>query len=221
MSSRRSLPASLLISALALSGTAALSACTVYGGERYGAAGFAGSPPRLAANEPALGNRSVGPPPASARRPEPPTTAPAFVREAAISDMYEIQAGQLAQSKAASTGLRDFGAMMVTDHAMTSSQLRQIVTGLSPAPQPPMMLDGRRQAMLDELRAASGGDFDQRYAAQQIAAHEEALFVMRTYAERGESPALKGFVAMTAPKIQMHLAMINQLARMPQGVSSR
>lgn len=39
-----------------------------------------------------------------------------FVRQAALSDMYEIQASQLAQTKATSADVKRFASRMIADH---------------------------------------------------------------------------------------------------------
>ena len=50
-----------------------------------------------------------------------------FVRTAAISDMYEIQASQLAQTKATSADVKSFASRMVTDHTKTSDQMKSLL----------------------------------------------------------------------------------------------
>ena len=92
----------------------------------------------------------------------------AFVTNAAIGDMYEIQAGQIAQKKGQSAGVKDFGKMMVTEHtAMTNTMKPLIVAAGKTAP---TGLDERRKGLIDNLNAASAADFDGVYLAQQEAA---------------------------------------------------
>src|ERR1700748_1010595 len=55
-----------------------------------------------------------------------PTTAD-FVKEAATSDMLEIQAAKVAEQKG-NAEEKKFGAEMVTDHTKTSSELKALVT---------------------------------------------------------------------------------------------
>jgi putative membrane protein len=74
--------------------------------------------------------------------------------------------------------------------------------------------------MLDELIAADGTGFDQRYIAQQISAHQEALMLMQTYARTGENRALKDFAEETASIVARHLDMITQIDTRHRGISS-
>ena len=137
-----------------------------------------------------------------------------FVDAAAQSDMYEVQAGQLASMRGQMPELKKFAKEMVDAHTMTSSQLKGILGKDVPNVTPPTELDSRHQGMLNDLKGAKDEDFDTRYIAQQINAHNEANILMRGYAKDGDSADLKMFAAETQPKVQMHLDMINEIDRM-------
>lgn len=133
----------------------------------------------------------------------------AFVTNAAISDLYEIQAGQIAQQKARTQAVKDFGKMMVEDHTAMSDSLKRLA--LAAGKTPPPGLDERRKGMIDNLNAAAGAPFDKVYLDQQEAAHNEALTLMRGYSERGDDAGLREAASEAAPKIQKHLDHIAQL----------
>jgi len=138
--------------------------------------------------------------------------AKAFVENAARSDMYEIQAGQLAQQKSQNSQVKDFAQMMVKDHTMTTQMLMGVLpSGIAP----PKDLDKRRQGMLDNLKNSPAGEFDKRYAAQQVAAHKEARTLMQGYAKRGDNAQLKSFASQVEPKIAQHLQMAEKLPGAP------
>jgi putative membrane protein len=139
----------------------------------------------------------------------------AFVTNAAISDMYEIQAGQIAQKKGQSAGVKDFGKMMVTDHTAMSNQMKPLITAAGKTPPP--ALDERRKGMIDNLNAAPAGDFDKTYLSQQEAAHNEALTLMQGYADNGDDAGLKDAASKAVPKIQAHLDRVRQLQAAPAG----
>ncbi len=98
--------------------------------------------------------------------------ARAFASAAALGNVYEVQAGQLAFKKAESMDVRDFAQMMVSDNTETSARLRRLLATSAPDILVPMHVDPRHMFMLDELIAADGPGFDQRYIAQQISAHQ-------------------------------------------------
>jgi putative membrane protein len=153
-----------------------------------------------------IGYASDGPRPAAAAQAAAmPTTAMAYVTNAAISDRYEVEAGMLARERAQNADVKMFADMMVRDHTMTTQQLMATLMRAGMTAPPPPPLDAKKQAMLTELRNAPAGMFDARYKAQQVMAHEEALSLHRGYAEHGDNAQLKAFAAQTWPKVDMHL----------------
>jgi len=127
----------------------------------------------------------------------------AFVSNASQSDMYEIQAGQIASTRSKNADVKAFGKSMVTDHTAMMNQMKPLITaaGQTPADK----LDERRQGFIDNLKTASDAAFDKTYIDQQVAAHGEALTLMQGYADNGPDAGLKAGAAKAVPKIQMHL----------------
>jgi putative membrane protein len=139
------------------------------------------------------------------------TTTKGFADAAAISDMYEVEAGKIAEQRSQNTSIKDFAAKMVTAHTATSVKLKAALVSTHPEITPPAHVDDRRQGMLDELRGAKDADFDGRYMAQQVDAHKEALILMQGYAKDGDTPAIKKLAAKTAPVVQTHLNMAEKI----------
>lgn len=140
-----------------------------------------------------------------------PTSAKAFVTEAAIGDLYEVEAGKLAEEKGSAAGVKSFGRHMVAAHTETTAKLKAAVakSGLTIAP--PSGLDARHRKMLDQLKAATGADFDQTYISQQEAAHQEALKLMQTYSNAGDDDVLKKAAAATVRVVRQHISMLAKL----------
>ena len=134
-----------------------------------------------------------------------------YVANAAMSDMYERETSQLALTTAKSPAVKAFARQMIADHTATSAEVKKIVGNASLGITPPAQLDSRRQGLVDNLRKATGGDFDRMYIQQQVAAHREALAVHRVFADAGTNAPLKAFAAKTAPKVQMHLEMVEKM----------
>lgn len=130
----------------------------------------------------------------------------AFVSNASQSDMYEIQAGTIAQARSKKADIKAFGKMMVADHTATSKAMAPLATAAGHAPAD--KLDQRRQGFIDNLKTASDADFDKVYVDQQVAAHKEAADLMTGYAKDGSDAGLKDAAGKTAPKVQMHLEKI-------------
>ena len=139
--------------------------------------------------------------------------ADAFVRDAAIGGMYEIQSSKLALERSKNPDVQAAAKMIIADHTAADAQLKALVdSGKAPGPLP-TTLDERRKGMLDNLTGAAANDFDDRYLDQQTMAHHEALLAFNGYARTGDNADLKAFAAATAPKLEKHAEMVTKLDR--------
>jgi putative membrane protein len=139
------------------------------------------------------------------------TSLQGFVEAAAVSDMYEVEAGKIALQRSSDAGIKAFAQKMVDAHTQTTAELKATLTKINATVTPPSTLDNRRQGMIDELRGAKDADFDGRYLAQQVDAHNEALTLMQGYAKSGDTAAVKTFANKTSKAVQMHLNMAQKL----------
>ncbi len=133
----------------------------------------------------------------------------AFVSNASQSDMYEIAAGNMAQARSKNADVKAFGQMMVIHHTVMTNEMKPLVA--SAGKTPAAALDERRQGMLDNLKGATDATFDAAYLDQQVAAHKEALTLMKGYADHGNDAGLKVGAAKAVPKIEGHLADAEKL----------
>jgi putative membrane protein len=138
-------------------------------------------------------------------------TTKGFVTAAAISDMYEVEAGRIAAKRSSSSAVKAFAKHMIEAHTQTTDKLKSILASNNIDVMPPAHLDDRRQGMIDDLRGAKAGDFDHRYLVQQQAAHEEAQILMRGYAKDGDNPSVKRFASDTLQTVNDHLAMVKKI----------
>lgn len=142
--------------------------------------------------------------------PAPDVAVQQFVDTVAASDVYETEAGKLAQEKGSSQAVKDFGAMMVKDHATSTAALKAAV-----AKNPKLMLSPQvtedQQRKLDQLTAATGTRFDQIYAVQQVGAHETALGLLKDFGTSGTDEPLRDFAGKTAPVVEHHLEEAKKL----------
>jgi putative membrane protein len=136
-----------------------------------------------------------------------------FVQKAAMSDMYEVEAGKIASQKGQTAPVKGFGEMMVTAHSKTTEELKGIVASEKITVDLPTKLDSKHQKLIDDLNAASNADFDKTYAKQQVDGHQEAVNLFDSYANKGDNAALKAFAQKTLPVIQQHL---DEAKKLPQ-----
>jgi putative membrane protein len=138
-------------------------------------------------------------------------TTEGFVTNAAIADMYEIEAGRIASEKAKSADLKAMGKMLVTDHTKMSADMKAALGSAGANVTLPTQMDERRQGMIDNLKQAPADGFDQVFIGQQVAAHEESLTLHQTYAENGDNAALKALAAKHRPMIEQHLNKVRAM----------
>jgi len=138
-----------------------------------------------------------------------PSTAD-FVKEAAISDMFEIEAGKLAQQKG-SPEIRAFASHMIEDHSKTTTEIKKLVQSGDVKAELPTALDPSHQAKLDKLKTLRGDDFNKTYDDSQKAGHKDAASLFERYANGGENPKLKEFAGKTLSTIQDHQKMAENL----------
>jgi putative membrane protein len=140
-----------------------------------------------------------------------PTTAD-FVKEVAISDMFEIESSKLAQDKG-NAPEKTFASQMVTDHTKTSTELKGLVSSGKVQAELPSALDSSHQDKLDKLKGESGKDFSSDYDSDQVSAHKDAVSLFERYAKGGDNSDLKDWAGKTLPALQHHLQMAEGLKK--------
>lgn len=141
------------------------------------------------------------------------TTTQGYVTAAAMGDMYEIQAADIAIARSRNPDVKAFAREMRQAHTATTAQLKATLKRMGSTVALPTALDERRKGMIDNLNSAAADQFDEAYVDQQTSAHREALTLHRAFADRGDSADLKAFAAATAPKVETHLNMVEKIDR--------
>jgi putative membrane protein len=137
-------------------------------------------------------------------------STPDFVKQVAISDMFEIESNKLGKEKG-TAAQKAFAAQMITDHTKTSTELKGLVSSGKVKAELPTALDSSHQGKLDKLKEKSGDDFASDFNSMQVSAHKDAVSLFERYANGGDDPELKAWAAKTLPALQHHLEMAQQL----------
>jgi putative membrane protein len=140
-----------------------------------------------------------------------PTTAD-FVKEVAISDMFEIASNKLAEDKG-NAPEKTFASDMVKDHTKTSTELKGLVSSGKVKADLPDALDSSHQSKLDKLKGESGKDFSSDFDSDQVSAHKDAVSLFERYAKGGDNSDLKNWAGKTLPTLQHHLQMAQDLKK--------
>jgi putative membrane protein len=129
--------------------------------------------------------------------------------KAASGGMLEIVLGQLAQTNAASQGVKDFGEMMVRDHSQGGQDLKilarhkQVIL--------PDSISETQKKERDDLAKKTGASFDKAYVKLMIADHKDDIGEFQKAAQNANDTAVKIFATNTLPMLQKHPDAIEKL----------
>ncbi len=127
-----------------------------------------------------------------------------FVEKAAMSNMAEIQMGELAATKGADSLVRAFGESMVNDHTTAQDELDDIADDHDDVDWPDD-LDQEHQNIMETLMQLEGFRFDSAYIASQVTAHERAVKTFQDGRDNGSDAEVRSYIDKYLPKIEMHL----------------
>jgi putative membrane protein len=133
-----------------------------------------------------------------------------FIRKAAEGGMAEVELGQLANQKAYSQDVKQFGERMVTDHSQANDQLKQIAQQKGVTL--PSTLNSKDAALKSRLEQLSGTEFDRVYMQHMVQDHKKDVNEFQAEANNGRDSDVKNFASQTAPKLQEHLSLAEQIA---------
>jgi putative membrane protein len=137
-------------------------------------------------------------------------STPDFVKQVAISDIFEIETNKLGQERG-NAAQKTFAAQMVADHTKTSGELKQLVSSGKVKAELPTALDSSHQSKLDKLKGMNGEDFVSEFSNMQISAHKDAVDLFERYANGGDNADLKAWAGKTLSALRHHLEMAQQL----------
>ena len=136
-----------------------------------------------------------------------------FVKEAASSDMFEIQSSQLAVERATDEKVKTYAQQMIADHQKTSTEMKSMIQAANLKVEIPTELLPTHQKLLDGLKALNGADFNRRYVEAQATAHKDTVNLFERYGKGGEDEQLKTWANKTLPSLQHHHHMAEELSK--------
>jgi putative membrane protein len=132
-----------------------------------------------------------------------------FAVNAANGGMAEVELGKLAQEKASSQAVKDFGAMMVKDHSKANEEMIGIAK--SKNIMLPATLGKDEQKVKDDLAAKSGAGFDKAYVEDMVEDHKKDVKEFDEATRKLTDPELKAFAMKTLPVLKTHLSEIQKI----------
>lgn len=153
---------------------------------------------------------------AQSSAPQPKATEPAthlshgdrkFLENAAQGGMAEVQLGKLAEQKASSDQVKQFGKRMATDHQKANDELK---IASNKGFNLPAELSSSDRREYDKLQGKSGADFDREYMKEMVSDHKKDVKDFQSEAKSAKDGDLKNFATSTLPTLEQHLDLAQQ-----------
>lgn len=128
-----------------------------------------------------------------------------FVTKAAEGGRMEFELGQLAQGRASSDAVKQFGQRMVEDHGAANQELVQLAENKG------MKLDDKTpkpDRLMERLSKLQGPDFDREYVKAMVKDHKQDVAEFKRMHSGAVDPNLKAWVDKTLPTLEDHLKTI-------------
>jgi putative membrane protein len=126
-----------------------------------------------------------------------------FMTKVADVGMTEVKLGQMAQDKAISQRVKDFGAMMVKDHTAAGDELKNMAKQKNVTL--PETMSNDHQKKTDDLNKKTGKDFDKAYIKAMVDGHQSAVSDFEKASKNTKDADVKAWVDKTLPTLRMHL----------------
>jgi putative membrane protein len=126
----------------------------------------------------------------------------AFLTDAAQGNVSEVMLGGVAAAKGSSAAVRDYGLMLLQDHAKALGQELPLLRGAPPSaltPTPEALLE------LNKLASLSGTAFDREFLNYMVQDHQKDIAKFQDEAQNGKDPEARAYARQQLPVLQKHL----------------
>lgn len=126
-----------------------------------------------------------------------------FMISAARTDMVEAHEGQMAESQAQRSDVRDLAKSIVQDHTDSYGSLTALANkdGVTL----PKGINAAKDRNIEPLMHLKGDRFDRAFVREEIAADQRVLAEFKREAERGKDADVKAYANRMIPILEKHL----------------
>ncbi|OYW34359.1 MAG: hypothetical protein B7Z41_02510 [Rhizobiales bacterium 12-66-7] len=100
---------------------------------------------------------------------------------------------------------------MVADHTHALAGLKAAAAKADGQIVVPTALDAKHEVKIEQLKAATGADFDTLFVQMQTSVHDAAIGIFASFAKEGDQTALKDYAAQTLPMLERHFEQVKQI----------
>jgi putative membrane protein len=147
--------------------------------------------------------------PAAAQQPQSLASDSGFIARAASAGLLQVKLGKLAEKKATSASVVDFGKRMVADYSKANEELKSAAKNagfLAP------VLMRHDQQIFDRFNSMGRSSFDKKYMAEMVEQHNEEVRLFQGEAAGGRVQSLKQLASRMLPDLQQRLTLATQTA---------
>ncbi len=143
-----------------------------------------------------------------------------ILKDMAMANMAEVEAGRMAQSKTKNEQVRNFAQQMIDDHTKALDDVKQVAQAKGVAL--PTEVDATHKRMAARMAAQSGDAFDRAYLGRAgVYDHKKTHAMLNKAQSRAKDADVKALVARTLPVVDQHLTAVQQLNKDTARGSSR
>ena len=136
----------------------------------------------------------------------------AYVQQAAMAHMADIEFGQVAMSGASDSLVRNFGEQMVNEHRAAQNELNTLANRYGNT-QWPTTLDEEHLDLLQQLSDTAGYYFDSLYISMQVTDHQRTRDLFQSQVDGGDDPEITGYASKYLPQIEQHLQRADSISK--------
>jgi putative membrane protein len=128
------------------------------------------------------------------------------------ANQKEIHMGQMAESKGASSDMKDYGKMLVNDHKDADQKITDLASksNITLKADQPGAMDNMK---MKSLNSKTGTEFDRQFAKDMVEDHKKDIAkLQKAQSDPGVSQDVKDLVSQVLPKLQKHLETAQKLA---------
>lgn len=134
-----------------------------------------------------------------------------FLTKAIEGNLAEIAMGKLAQEKAQSQEVKDFGAMLVKDHTDANTKAMDLAKQINlTAPTQPTK---KQMQDHDRLSKLNGAQFDREFTLHMVSDHKEDIADFTKQSKMKAGDPTVSFASESLPVLQKHLQTVETIEK--------
>ncbi len=132
-----------------------------------------------------------------------------FLKEAMEGDNSETRLGSIAARRGASTGVRQFGAMLASDHRKGKAEAAAVARKMHVPVTDRMAPEAAAEQ--SKLGRLTGAAFDREFARYMVDDHQKDIAKFSAEASSSDQPPILALARKTLPVLRKHLATAKSL----------